>query len=154
MERLRKSTRWYVSEIISLLFLLCATIYFKAVEGLNKSAELEDAEVFLFNYPIEYIVCIIFGIIAKIAGLAIFLNAIGTSVCLIYSYIPGTEFFYEKSKIKYLFDYIVNGILVIVTGIIQDKIMVPLEVLLLSVVIIIGGVWLYAANAIKSQSRY
>lgn len=106
MEILRKSTSRYVSQIISLLFLLCAIIYFKAVEGLNKYTGVGDTQMFFFNYPTEYVMCTIFGTLAKIAGLIIFLNAIGNSICLIYSYIQSTELYCKKSKIKYLFDCI------------------------------------------------
>lgn len=143
MDTLRKSTKWYVSVIISVLFFVCAAIYFGAVEGLNKPAELEDAYVFLFNYPREYTMCLIFGTIAKAAGLAILVIAIGASFCLINSFVQDKVFYYEESKIKDIINCVVNWILVVVTTIAQDKIIVDLGVLLLSLALIIGIIWLY-----------
>ncbi len=148
MDTLRKSTSRYISEIISLLFLLCATIYFCTVEELNKYTGLRDTHVYLFQYPTEYMMCITFGILAKIAGLAIFLNAIGSSVCMIDSYIQRYD---KECEIKCISDCVVNWLLVSVTVIIQDKIIVPLGVLLLSLAVIIGGIWLYIAKVIRAK---
>lgn len=148
MDILRKSTSRYVSEIISLLFLLCAAIYFCAVEELNKYTGLGDTHVYLFHYPTEYMMCITFGILAKITGLIIFLNAIGSSVCLIYSYI---QRYGKEYEIKCISDCVVNWLLVSVTVIIQDKIIVPLGVILLSLAVIISGLWLYIATVIRAK---
>lgn len=80
MRHLKHMIKWQISVIIAVIFAISAVAYFYATKNLIKPATTQEAIQFLFDYPKEYFWALLFGGIAKIATLLMFVVSIGVTV--------------------------------------------------------------------------
>ena len=118
------------------MFATCAIVYFNAIEGLVKPAGIGEALEFLISSPKEYALCLACGVLAKISFGIMVIVAIASVLHLIIMYHNG-EYYYKDSKIKDIIRCIINGILTIVIGIAQAKIILNLGILVLTIGLIL-----------------
>lgn len=146
MEKIKQITQWYVSTIISVVFGICAAVYFYAVKGLEKPAGLVEAFKFMFTSPKEYALCLLCGGVAKASSVAMIVIAVFSIllvVAIIYRYKVEDEWF----DVKEIILYIVNCVLAIIMAIIQANIVSYFWLLLLAIVLIIIVIKIYADNS-------
>ncbi|MGN0245444.1 MAG: hypothetical protein ACI4DK_05720 [Lachnospiraceae bacterium] len=145
MEIIKKITKWYVTITICSIFSICALVYFDAIVGLAKPAGLVEAFKFMFASPKEYMLCLLCGGLAKTSFAAMFVVAVASLVLIIKSvYEYKTE--YEAIDWKAMICYIINVILAIVLGIIQNNIISNFWILLIAVGLLILGIKVWADN--------
>lgn len=145
MDIIRKYTRWYVTVIISVLFSICALIYFDAIEGLEKPAGLVEAFKFMFSAPEDYMVCLMCGGVAKFCFAAMFVVALGSIFSLIkviYQY----KVEYEEIDWKEVVEYIISFAAVIVLGFIQTNIICDFWILLVAAGLVLLAVKVWIDN--------
>ena len=121
MDALQKIAKWYISLIASVLFTICAYIYFNAIEGLKKPAGIVEALKFLVESPKEYSLCLLCGGIAKITFGVTIIVAIASIMCLA-KMLYNSKYNYEEIALIDIVGHIVNCILAIAIGIVQAKI--------------------------------
>ena len=135
-DKARQITRWYTSLIVCIVFSLCATIYFNAIEGLNKPAGMTEALEFLISSPGEYLLCLFCGGIAKISVLMMLVVAMASLVCLIDTFLNGGTYYYAESKNRDLIYGIVNWILLIIMANLQTRIIVDFWILVVLIIVL------------------
>lgn len=146
MNTIRQITKWYVTVIVSVVFALCAIVYYNSIGELTGTADIVDALKFLFTSPKEYVLCLICGAIAKAAFIAIILVALASILWLVKAFVFEGYVSGEIELTEIIWN-IINCILAIVIGIVQTNIIVNWFLLVITIGLILFGLKLWADSS-------
>lgn len=145
MDKLKQITKWYISALVGIVFIICAMIYFKSIYGLDKPAGIVEAFKFLTTAPDEYFVCLFSGSVAKIAFTAIVIIALASIICLVKD-LYDNKYVYGEIDVKNIIQYIMNCVIAIIIGKIQTEIISYFWTLVVTIGIIVVGIKLWMDN--------
>jgi hypothetical protein len=143
MESVKKLIVWPTTVVLSIIFTICAVIYFSTSQNLARPAGFVEALEFSFDYPKQYGLSLLTGTISMIVLIMMLLLSVGSTVRLI------TGDFWEYTIRQAAVFVIINWIITVIIAIMRSYFVTYYLSLLAVPIVIFLGIYFYTKKINK-----